>query len=254
MNMLIKTVLFVGETDCAVSEKLRDACKKAGYALTECWVERDGSAHFSEDTYDVIFSMVPGLFEEEFFELDVEKAAQLILAPCDTQLLDEMIGAAEYPEKWIGFSALGLSISDSASLEVCASLNKTPKEQTYLARDFIKSLGFATLWVPETPGLILGRILSMLVNESASALMENTATAEDIDTAMTLGTNYPMGPLRWADQIGLEKVLDILTHLEEIYRDDRYRPMLLLTQKVMRGELGVKTGQGFYTYEEAVLK
>lgn len=250
MSTSLKTILFVGETDDIVSQKLRDACKQAKYSLTECWVERDGSAHFSEDTYDVILSTVPGLFEDEFFELDVEKTAQLILAPCDTQLLDEFIGAAEYPEKWVGFSAAGLSIADTAAMELCVPT----QEQTYLARDFIKTLGLSSIWVPETPGLILGRVLSMLVKEAASALMENTATPNDIDTAMTLGTNYPMGPLKWADHIGLDKVLDILNHLEEIYRDDRYRPMLLLTQKVMRGELGVKTGQGFYNYEKAALK
>ncbi len=253
MTTRLKTVFFVGELDDPVSHRLRDACLQAGYRLTECWVEAEGSAQFTEDDYDVIFSMVSGLFEAEFFELDLEENAQLILAPCDIEMYDRYLASAEQPDKWVGFSAVSLTLQPEPILELCVTENRTPNQQHPLAKEFIKSLGFQSIWVPPIPGLILARVMVMLVNEAVSASMEGTATPEAIDTAMTLGTNYPMGPLRWADKIGLDKVLTILEHLEETYRDDRYRPMLLLTQKVLRGELGQKSGQGFYCYQEACL-
>ena len=90
----------------------------------------------------------------------------------------------------------------------------------------------------------------MLVNEAISALMEGVASAEDIDNAMRHGTNYPEGPLAWGDAVGLDVVEAVLNHAYRVYREERYRPMLLLQQKVLAGELGIKTGQGFYTHQE----
>jgi 3-hydroxybutyryl-CoA dehydrogenase len=90
--------------------------------------------------------------------------------------------------------------------------------------------------------------LAMLVNEAASALMEGVASPQDIDTAMQLGTNYPRGPLVWADFVGLDVILSILNHLEDEYGDERYCAMPLLRQKVDAGKLGRKAGEGFYSY------
>jgi 3-hydroxybutyryl-CoA dehydrogenase len=93
----------------------------------------------------------------------------------------------------------------------------------------------------------------MLVNEAASALMEGVASPRDIDTAMTLGTNYPRGPLAWADDIGLDVILNILNHLLDEYADERYAAVLLLRLKVEAGKLGRKTGEGFYSYHPEIL-
>jgi 3-hydroxybutyryl-CoA dehydrogenase len=94
----------------------------------------------------------------------------------------------------------------------------------------------------------LGRVLAMLVNEATSALMEGVASVQDIDTAMQLGTNYPRGPLTWADYVGLDVILAILNHLEDEYGEDRYCAMPLLRQMVDAGKLGRKAGEGFYSY------
>jgi 3-hydroxybutyryl-CoA dehydrogenase len=119
----------------------------------------------------------------------------------------------------------------------------------------LEELGLKAIEVPETPGLVLGRILAMLVNEATFALMEGVATPADIDTAMQLGTNYPRGPLAWADYVGLDVILAILKHLEEAYGEDRYCPSVLLRQKVDADKLGRKTGEGFYSYHpEALLR
>ena len=81
----------------------------------------------------------------------------------------------------------------------------------------------------------------MLANEAAFAVQHGIATVKDIDTAMTLGTNYPMGPLAWADKVGLRVVYTILQYCWETYRDDRYRPSLLLYRLM-------GAGQTFYQY------
>jgi 3-hydroxybutyryl-CoA dehydrogenase len=149
----------------------------------------------------------------------------------------------------VGFSPLGL-FADKPVVEIAAARSALP-DTLEKALDSLHSIGLKGIPVRETPGLVLARIWAMLVNEAASALMEGMATPEDIDTAMTIGTNYPQGPLAWADTVGLDVVYNILTHLHREYGEERYRPMWLLRQKVAAGELGRKVGEGFYTYAEA---
>ncbi len=80
----------------------------------------------------------------------------------------------------------------------------------------------------DTPGLAVMRTVSMLVNEAADAVLQGVASVGDIDLAMCAGVNYPRGPLRWADMVGLENILTVLSHLQQSYGEDRYRPSLLL--------------------------
>jgi 3-hydroxybutyryl-CoA dehydrogenase len=79
--------------------------------------------------------------------------------------------------------------------------------------------------------------------------MEGIATAADIDKAMQLGANYPYGPLAWADHIGLDTVLGVMTGLYNEWAEDRYRPSPLLRRMVTAGKLGKKSGQGFFKYD-----
>src|SRR5262249_27445031 len=100
------------------------------------------------------------------------------------------------------------------------------------------------------PCFIVNRILIPMLNEAAYALMEGLGTAEDIDTAMKLGTNQPMGPLQLADFIGLDTVLFIAEVMHNGLGDPKYRPCPLLRQYVDAGWLGQKTGRGFHVYEK----
>ncbi|MGE5798320.1 MAG: 3-hydroxybutyryl-CoA dehydrogenase [Ignavibacteria bacterium] len=103
--------------------------------------------------------------------------------------------------------------------------------------------------VADFPGFISNRILMPMINEAIFALMENVASAEDIDTVMKLGMSHPMGPLTLADFIGLDVCLSIMEVLYEGFNDSKYRPCPLLKKMVAANKLGRKTGEGFFKYE-----
>jgi len=103
--------------------------------------------------------------------------------------------------------------------------------------------------VEDYPGFVSNRVLMPMINEAIFCVMEGVAEPEDIDTVMELGMNHPMGPLTLADFIGLDVCLHILEVLHDELGDDKYRPCPLLRRKVTAGQLGRKTGEGFFEYE-----
>jgi 3-hydroxybutyryl-CoA dehydrogenase len=117
------------------------------------------------------------------------------------------------------------------------------------AERFFAALGKHVAWVGDAPGLVLGRIVCQVINECAFSLGEGVGSAQDIDTGMVLGLSYPLGPLKWADELGLDHVLTVLQALCAEYREERYRPAPALRRLVAAGRLGRTTGAGFFDYE-----
>lgn len=109
-------------------------------------------------------------------------------------------------------------------------------------------MGKAPITVVEAPGFVVNRLLIPMINEAVFLLQEGVATANDIDTAMRLGANHPMGPLALGDLIGLDVCLAIMELLHKELGEDKYRPSPLLRKMVYAGTLGKKTGRGFYHY------
>jgi 3-hydroxybutyryl-CoA dehydrogenase len=117
------------------------------------------------------------------------------------------------------------------------------------ARDLAVALGKKPVEVYEYPGYITARLICPMLNEAMHALMEGVASAEDIDTAMRLGFGFEAGPLHLADRIGLDAVLKWMQALFDELGEAKYRPCPLLRKMVRAGQLGVKTGKGFFRYD-----
>lgn len=153
---------------------------------------------------------------------------------------------SKYPSRLIGIGLYD-TFSKAKSIELAPS-KITDDKILQNAESFLNSTGINFAKVPDRVGLIFPRILSMIINEAAQVYSEQIASREDIDTAMKLGTSYPLGPLEWADRLGVDLVYDILSALQNDFGEDRYRPHTILKEMVNLGYLGMKTKKGFYEY------
>lgn len=158
----------------------------------------------------------------------------------------EQCAISKYPHRIIG-TGIYNTFSNAKLLEIAPS-KITDAKILENAESFLKEINLNYAKVPDRAGLVFPRILSMIINEAVQVYSENTASRDDIDTAMKLGTNYPFGPLEWADKLGIDLVYNILMALQNEYGEDRYRPHPALKEMVSLNLLGVKTGKGFYEY------
>lgn len=189
------------------------------------------------------------LKQKIFAELDEKLPSQIVLATNTSSISVTLLAAGtKRPDKVIGMHFFnpvpmmslvevirGLATSDAAytqTLELAAALGKEPVTSK------------------DSPGFIVNRILVPMLNEAFYSLQEGVATAEDIDKAVKLGTNQPMGPLTLADFIGLDTCLAVLEVLHKEIGDPKFRPCPLLRKYVEAGWLGRKTGRGVYPYAD----
>ena len=182
-----------------------------------------------------------------FADLDDVTSDDVVLATNTSTLSITSIAAAtDRPELVVGLHFMN-PVPIMTGVEVVTG-EKTTDEVAQLAHDFSKELDKETWESDDKPGFVTNRILMPWLNEGIRAYDEGVASKEDIDAGMKLGTNVPMGPLELADHIGL----DVCLHASETLHEelgDRYQPAYLLKRKVEAGDLGKKTGQGFYEYD-----
>ncbi|MFS0558776.1 3-hydroxyacyl-CoA dehydrogenase family protein [Brevibacillus sp. 179-C9.3 HS] len=159
----------------------------------------------------------------------------------------EVASWTQHPERVCGFGTL-VPLGERELIEIAPAL-QTELDAIQATEAFFQSLRKETETVNDEVGLVFPRILTLIINEAAFTLMEKAATAGDIDIAMKKGTNYPYGPLEWADRIGLDEIFAISRGLQRDLAEERYRTAPLLRKLVLAGRVGVRSGQGFYTYE-----
>ncbi len=150
------------------------------------------------------------------------------------------------PERFVGIHFFN-PVPMMALVEVVRG-ERTDDATLAAARGFAEAVGKTPITVTDSPGFVVNRILFPMINEAANAYAEGVASAEDIDTGMKLGANWPMGPLALADLVGLDTTRAILETLERELGDPKYRPAAILGELVAAGKLGRKSGAGFYEY------
>ena len=186
--------------------------------------------------------------KEVFADLDAHAPDHAILASNTSSISITWLGAqTERPEQVIGMHFFN-PVPVMRLVEIVRG-QRTTDSVFDAVETLADDLGKEPVEVEDYPGFVSNRILMPMINEAIFCVMEGVAEPEDIDTVMKLGMNHPMGPLTLADFIGLDVCLDIMEVLHDELGDDKYRPCPLLRRKVTAGQLGRKTGEGFFTYD-----
>ena len=178
--------------------------------------------------------------------LEQAPAAACVLAHCAPWTVTEIASTLRRTERVVGLTVLA-SFAQADVVEVAGGENSAA-DAVGQAQAFLSALGKTAVRVGDGPGMIGLRVVSMLANEAAAALDDKVASPGDIDLAMKLGVAYPRGPLKWADALGLDVVLQTIRTLQQDYGDDRYRPAVRLRRLVQAGRSGLPAGRGFFDY------
>lgn len=182
-----------------------------------------------------------------FKELDANTKPDCILASNTSSIsITKIASVTNRGDKVIGMHFMN-PVPVMKLIEVIRGYN-TSDEVTKLIFETSQKLGKVPVEVNDYPGFVANRILMPMINEAINTLFEGVAGVEEIDTVMKLGMAHPMGPLQLADFIGLDTCLSIMRVLHDGFGNPKYAPCPLLVNMVVSGNLGIKSGQGFYKY------
>ncbi|MBZ0143406.1 MAG: 3-hydroxybutyryl-CoA dehydrogenase [Rhodocyclaceae bacterium] len=182
-----------------------------------------------------------------FRQLDeLAKADAVIASNTSSISITKLAASTKRADKVIGMHFFN-PVPLMALVELIRGLQTS--DATYAAVEEVsKAVGKTPVQVRNSPGFVVNRMLCPMINEAIFALGEGLATAAQIDEAMKLGANHPIGPLALCDMIGLDVQLAVMNVLFDGFKDPKYRPAPLLVEMVEAGYLGRKTGRGFFTY------
>ncbi|MBT2760684.1 3-hydroxyacyl-CoA dehydrogenase NAD-binding domain-containing protein [Paenibacillus sp. FSL W8-0187] len=210
--------------------------------------------HFAElSTCDMVIETIIEDLEakkEVFSQLDQVCPSHVILASNTSTLsLTELASSTKYPERVIGMHFIH-PVSKVDLVEIIRGL-KTSEHTFTETKRFVEEVSDKKgIMVYESPGFVTTRMITLMINEAMHLLQEGVASAEDIDDAMRIGYNFQHGPLEMADRFGLDSILAALERMFREYGELKYRPSIVLKKLVRAGQLGVKTGEGFFKYDK----
>ena len=177
---------------------------------------------------------------------DVAKPDAIVATNTSSISITKLAAMMKQPQRFVGMHFFN-PVPMMALVEVIRGLQSAAATvETAVA--LAKQLGKTPIVVKNSPGFIVNRLLCPMLNEAVFAYAEGLASAQDIDDAMKLGANHPIGPLALADLIGLDVLLAVMEVFYRDFNDPKYRPAPLLKEMVAAGYLGRKAGRGFYTY------
>jgi 3-hydroxybutyryl-CoA dehydrogenase len=204
------------------------------------------------EEYQLIIEAVPDVLNikrDLFTRLDTLASSDAVFVTNTSVLsVTELAEGTIRPQKVIGMHFLH-PVPKRPLVEVVRGL-QTSEETVRFVKEFAESIGKTVVEVYESPGYVTTRVVLPMLNEAMYALMEGVATADGIDTAVRLGYDFVQGPLQLADQMGLDEVWSWLDSMFRETGDTKYRPCPLLRKLVRAGHHGVKTGRGFFEYDE----
>jgi 3-hydroxybutyryl-CoA dehydrogenase len=184
---------------------------------------------------------------EVFRALDERLGEDAILASNTSSIsITELAATTRRPERFIGMHFFN-PVPLMKLVEIVRGL-QTSDETHGAVHELVERLDKEPVEVNDSPGFVSNRILMPMINEAVYCVMEGVAGPEEVDAVMRLGMNHPMGPLALADLIGLDTCLHIMEVLHKGFGDTKYRPCPLLRRYVAAGQLGRKSGRGFYEY------
>jgi 3-hydroxybutyryl-CoA dehydrogenase len=215
-------------------------------------LETAAAAREAATDADLVIEAVPERLELKqtiFREIDRAAPPSAILASNTSSLsITRIAEAVARPERVVGLHFFN-PVPVMKLLEIVRG-ERTSDAVVDAARSFATSLGKTSIVVRDAPGFATSRLGVVLGLEAIRMLEQGVASADDIDRAMELGYNHPMGPLRLTDVVGLDVRLAIAEHLHATLGDDTYKPPALLRRLVSEGKLGKKSGHGFYSWEK----
>ena len=240
----------------AIDENLRGGVEREKVTPEE----REATLDRIEGTTDLAGAVSGANLVVEAVPEDVELKQDVLgeaeeVAPADAVLasntsslpVTEIAAALESPERFVGLHFFN-PVHIMALVEVVVA-EQTSEETRQFATEFVEDVHKTPIEVTDSPGFASSRLGVSLGVEAMRMLQEGVASPRDVDQAMELGYNHPMGPVELGDVVGLDVRLDILEHLREEL-GERFRPPQILKRKVRAGKLGKKTGEGFYVWED----
>lgn len=210
----------------------------------ECKLEKARKCDLIIEAVDEDFELKKKIFQQ----LDqIALHDTIFVSNTSTLSLTQIAETTSRPDKIIGMHFLN-PVPKVPLVELVKCL-ETSNETVVVVKNFVTRIGKTAVEVYEYPGFVTTRAIVPLLNEAMYILMEGVATAKDIDTAMKLGYNFPLGPLEMADQMGLDEVLLWMETLWKTLGEPRYRACPILRKLVRERKLGRKTGEGFHKYD-----